>query len=177
MSAHRMISGPKLRRRAVTAAASCCAALLVAPPAWGAPNSDSRGYLDSTARCAAPDSAVVFGYTETSRIAICESPGGALTYRGVRVRDGARLITSATRSADGAFTATRNGVEYLVTAKSLVISTGEKVIRDEPMLDFRRAGASTTPESPATATTTPTTTAPTTPLPPPLPAEVGGGDR
>lgn len=163
MSAHRFT---------LVLAAAGCTGLLAAPTAWAAPNYDDRGYVDSTARCAAPDTAVVFGYTESSRVAICESPDGDLTYRGVRVRDGARLITAATRTDDGAFAAERDGIEYLVTSKSLVVSAGEKVIRDEPMLDFHRAGTSTTPAAPETKST-PTST---TPLPPPLPAEVGAKD-
>ncbi|HEX2211911.1 MAG TPA: hypothetical protein VHH12_00275, partial [Mycobacterium sp.] len=154
MFAHRLHTRPKPHRLVVAAATTACAGLLIAPAAWAAPEADDRGYLNSTARCAAPDTAVVFGYTASSRVAICETPDGEFTYRGVRVRDGARLVTPATRSSDGAFTATRNGIEYLVTAKSLVISSSEKIIRDEAMLDFHRSGTSTTPEARSTPTTT-----------------------
>lgn len=90
--------------------------------------------------------------------------GGKYEYRGVRLRDGAKLIVPATRNDDGAFRVENAGIEYLVTSKSLVLSAGEKVIREEAMVDFHRPGA------PAPAAT-PT---PTTPLPPPLAAEVGG---
>ncbi|BBX16315.1 hypothetical protein CRI77_09250 [Mycolicibacterium duvalii] len=176
MSAY-SITRPALRRLAVAAAAAACAGLLTAPTAGSAPASDSRGYIDSTARCAAPSTAVVFGYTESSRVAICASPDGDLTYRGVRVRDGARLITDASRTDDGAYVAERDGIEYLVSSKSLVVSAGQTVIRDEPMLDFHRAGTgtATTPEPTGESTSKPTATpTSTTPLPPPLPAEVGG---
>jgi hypothetical protein len=54
-----------------------------------------------------------------------------------------------------------------VTLKSLVVSAGNKVIREEPMVDFH--GPETT-QAPAA----PPLTTPTTPLPPPLTAEVGG---
>lgn len=87
----------------------------------------------------------------------------------MRVRDGARLITPASRSSDGTFTATNDGIEYMVTSSALVISAGTRVIRDEAMLDFHRAGTTTAP-SEVTAPTTPST-----PLPPPLPAEEGAG--
>jgi hypothetical protein len=142
---------------------------VTAPLAAAAPASDAQGYEDSTARCANADATVLFGSTEQSRVAICAVPGGKYEYRGVRLRDGAKLIIPATRSDDGAFLAENAGIEYLVTAKSLVVSAGEKVIREEPMVDFHGAesASSTTPKS-----VTPTT--PTTPLPPPLPAEVGG---
>lgn len=97
--------------------------------------------------------------------------GGGYEYRGVRLRDGAKLIIPATRSDDGAFLAENAGVEYLVTSKSLVVSTGEKVIREETMVDFH--GPSSGP-GPGPAASAPKSTTPTTPLPPPLPAEVGG---
>ena len=108
-----------------------------------------------------PNTAVLFGSTDASRVAICKTADGQYEYRGVRVRDGAKLIVPASHSGDG-FVADNDGIIYLVTAKSLVISVGHKVIRDEPMVDFH------TPGTPAPSET------PTTPLPPPLPAEVGG---
>ena len=77
--------------------------------------------------------------------------------------DGAKLIAPAEASQDGAFVADNGGIGYLVTTKSLVVSEGDKVIREEPMVDFHGPQA----QAPAT---TPTST---TPLPPPLPAEQG----
>ncbi|MBX7455046.1 hypothetical protein GR927_44290 [Mycolicibacterium sp. 3033] len=159
------MSLPPRTRGLLAVTASVAALLAAAAPAAAAPAYDSQGYIDSTARCATPSTAVVFGSTSGSRVAICKSTDGDLEYRGVRVRDGARLIAPATQSADGAFTADRDGIEYMVTSDALVISAGEKVIRDEEMLDFHRPGS-------AAATQAPTTSS--TPLPPPLPAEVGG---
>ena len=134
-----------------------------------APATDGQGYVDSTARCASPNAAVLFGSTETSRVVICKTRGGEYEYRGVRVRDGAKLIVPASQSGNEGFVADNDGVTYTVTAKSLVVSAGNKVIREEPMADVHR------PETPAAPAAPPTTTSPTTPLPPPLPAEVGGG--
>lgn len=160
MSSHRTTA----RRVAVAAAAGVALLVVAAPTASPAPAFDSQGYLDSTARCTAPDTVVVFGSTAGSRVAICSTPDGDFEYRGVRVRDGAKLIAEATRSADGAFTASRDGIDYMVTSSDLIISAAERVIRDEPMVDFHRAGSA------ATSIETPT---PTTPLPPPLAAEEG----
>ncbi|MCV7069872.1 hypothetical protein H7H73_04550 [Mycobacterium rufum] len=169
MSSHRAV----LARTALAAAVPAVALLAVAPSRRRAA-SDSRGYIDSTARCAAPATAVVFGSTDGSRVAICRLADGDLEYRGVRVRDGARLITEASQSADGAFTAARDGIEYMVTSDALVISAGEKVIRDEPMLDFHRPGSTSAPSAVTSPGAGPTSSAtPTTPLPPPLPAEKG----
>lgn len=174
MSSHRPPRHP-LALAGVAAIASVPLFLVAAPSASSAPASDSQGYIDSTARCSAPDVMVVFGSTESSRVAICRDTDGEYEYRGVRVRDGARLIVPASRSSDGAFVATNDGIDYLVTPSALVVSVGEKVIRDEPMVDFHEAASSgTSSETPAAAQET--TSTPTTPLPPPLPAEVGGGD-
>jgi hypothetical protein len=155
------------------AAAATCAALLTigVPSAAAAPATDDQGYVDSTARCAEPNTVVEFGSTDNSRIAVCKSSDGEYQYRGVRLRDGAKVILSATRSDDGAFIAKNDGVEYTVAAKSLIISAGEQVIREEPWIDFHGAGAASAPSTSAPSTKA----APTTPLPPPLPAEIGGG--
>lgn len=151
---------------------------LGAPPVWAAPApgaapaSDGQGYLDSAARCG--DAAVAFGSTAASRVAICPTSTGKYEYRGVRIEDGAGLTLPATQSGAGEYTATNDGVTYTVSAKSLVVTVGSRIIREEPMLDFHGSG----PDSPPTDTETPAETpadtpTPTTPLPPPLPAEEG----
>ena len=153
----------------LTVAAAACLALLAfgLPSATAAPAADDQGYVDSTARCTPPSTAVLFGSTDSSRVAICKSSGGQFEYRGVRLSDGAKLIVAASQFGDE-FVADNNGITYTVTAKSLVISQGGNVIRQEPMVDFHR------PETPVGPGPPPSTTTPTTPLPPPLPAEVGG---
>jgi hypothetical protein len=151
-------------------AAACSVAVALAQPAaFAAPATDAQGYVDSTARCAAPSEAVVFGSTANSRVAICTSSGGKLEYRGVRIRDGAKLIVPATRSGDE-FTAENDGITYTVTSRSLEVSAGTQTIREETMVDFHdvqkpSAGPGPSPAEPSTSST---------PLPPPLPAEVGG---
>jgi hypothetical protein len=154
----------------LTVAAAACSVLLAIGTALAAaaPTSDGHGYVDSTARCSAPDTAVVFGSTESSRVAICKTPDGEYEYRGVRLRDGAKLIVPASQSDDGGFVAENDGIAYTVTEDALVISAGSRVIRDEPMVDFHGAEPEAPPASPETPT-------PTTSLPPPLPAEAGGG--
>jgi hypothetical protein len=162
--------------RLTVAVAACSALLAIATSlASAAPGTDDQGYVDSTARCATPSTAIFFGTTETSRVAICKTSGGQYEYRGVRVRDGAKLIVSASQSGDG-YVAENDGVTYKVSAKSLVVSLGNKVIREEPMVDSHMAGTPAAPtEMSAPAAPKPTTTTPAPPLPPPLPAEVGGG--
>ena len=142
------------------------------PQANAAPTSDGQGYVNSTARCGTQDTTVVFGSTDSSRVAICKTPGGGYEYRGVRVRDGAKLIVPAKEAGDGTFEAENYGIVYTVSAKSLVVSQGVQVIREESMVDFHGPEAAAPAPAPP-ATPTPTTS--TTPLPPPLPAERGGG--
>ena len=141
--------------RATVVAAACSVLLAIGlPSATAAPTTDDQGYVDSTARCSSPATAVLFGSTDTSRVAICKTSGGQYEYRGVRVRDGAKLIVPASQSGDG-FVADNDGVTYLLTAKSLVINLGDKVIREEPMVDFHRPGTPAAPAAPP-PTTTPT---------------------
>ncbi len=158
------INMPCLR---IAAAVAACSALATfgSPAAVAAPATDASGYVDSTARCASPNQAVMFGSTATSRVAICETPSGKYEYRGVRLSDGAKLIVPASQTGDE-FTAENNGITYFVSEKSLVISAGTRLIREEPMVDFHQ------PQGTAASAPTPTTS--TKPLPPPLPAEVGG---
>ena len=155
----------------IASAAAAAWSVLVAPSALAAPATDARGYVDSTARCAPPSQPVVFGSTADSRVAICESADGDLEYRGVRLRDGARLIVPASRVGDE-YSADNDGITYFVSSDSLVVSAGTRVVREESMIDFHEVqSAEVPPESPAE------TSAPTTSLPPPLPAEVGGGSE
>ncbi|MCV6982761.1 hypothetical protein H7I53_21375 [Mycolicibacterium pulveris] len=162
--------GPSAFRLLVAALVGAALLAVGIGAAAGAPPSDSRGYVDSTARCASPSTAVVFGSTASSRVAICESADGEYEYRGVRVRDGAKLIVPARPADDGGFTADNKGATYTVTADALTITSGTRVIRTEEMLDFHGSAPSGNPgASPPAATPTSTT-----PLPPPLPAEVGG---
>jgi hypothetical protein len=163
------------------------------PSAAAAPDTDDRGFIDSAARCTTPDVAVAFGKTQSARVAICKTPAGGYEYRGVRTRDGAKLIIPASRSDNGAFIADNDGVTYAVTSKALLVSAGDEVISRESMVEFHEPGTSAAPTE-TSATTAPTTTTPgasptetststpppttttsETPLPPPLPAEVGGG--
>ena len=165
--------------RAVVAAAAGCALFVFGVPSAPAdPSTDALGFVDSTARCAAPDTAVAFGSTATSRVAICKTSSGKYEYRGVRMSDGAKLVVPASASSDGGYVGESDGITYTVTSSSLVVSQGNQVIRREPMVYFHgpktaaAAPGTSAPAAPPPSTATPTAT---TPLPPPLPAEVGGG--
>jgi hypothetical protein len=173
-----MPTSSTILRWSVAAAAGTALLTFGALPASAAPASDAQGFVDSTARCASPNTAVAYGRTDSSRIAVCKSPEGKYQYRGVRVRDGAKLITAATATGDGVFTAANDVATYTVTADALTVTIGEDVIREETMLEFHGPDAPAAPAAPASPGAGPTSAkpTPTTPLPPPLPAEVGGSD-
>lgn len=159
-------------RNAATAAAVLVLLAAGTQQALAAPATDEQGFKDSWASCASPSTAVAFGSTATSRVAVCKSSDGQYQYRGVRVRDGAKLAVDAEPSGNNGFVAEGDGVSYTVTPSALLVSAGEKVIRDEPWQTYSG------PEAPASAAPTPTSSSssePSTPLPPPLPAEQGHG--
>ena len=85
-------------------------------------------------------------------MAICKSPAGQYGYHGVRISDGAKLIASASASADGSYVAKQDGVTYTVTSSALVVSDASGVIRREPMVSFH---GPKTAQAPAGAAQTP----------------------
>jgi hypothetical protein len=165
--------------RATVVAAVGCAMFAYGVPAAADPSTDALGFVDSSARCAAPDTAVAFGSTATSRVAICRTSSGKYEYRGVRISDGAKLVVPASESSDGGFVAESDGITYKVTSTSVVVSEGNETIRRESMVYFHGPNTTAASPGPSTPAATPTqaaapTPTTTTPLPPPLPAEVGG---
>ena len=101
----------------------------------GVPQTDDRGFIDSEVRCEAPESAVAFGRTAQSLVAICVNPDGHYQYRGARLGDNAVLTVVAEPTVPGEYFAQKDGVTYTVTAKELVIKSDEWV-RTEPVLQF-----------------------------------------
>ena len=189
--------------RTLAAAAASAAVAVGVPLAMAAPTavppSDTGGYLDSTARCTAPDAPVLFGATKTSRVAICRTAAGAYEYRGVRVSDGATLIAAAEQVSSNSYAVSNDGVTYTVTPTALSVTANGDTFRTETWTDYHAPATPATAGTSATATTA-TTSKPSTsatsgaqastspsaakttaapssvvPLPPPLPAEVGGG--
>lgn len=179
------ILSPRILPVALASAAAAAAALLV-PTAAADPTetstadypSDEYGYTDSAARCDAAQTVMEFGRTSRALVAICVNPDGQLEYRGVRLSDQAALTMPASRGADGAITASNDGVTYAVTPELLLVSEGDSVLYRDGWIEFQEprfsAGESSSPvtssatptptETPTeTPTTTPTTSPPATP--------------
>ena len=145
------------RKSGLAAAAASALIAVGVPLAMAAPTAvppfDGEGYVNSTARCSKPETAVVFGTTETSRVAICETAAGDFEYRGVRVRDGARLIVAAPQSGD-TFSAESEGVTYTVTTEALSVSVGGDTFRTESWTDFHSPQAPASSSGSSSSTTT-----------------------
>lgn len=169
-----------VRKSGLAAAAAAAVAAVGVPLALAAPTaappSDAQGYLESTARCASSDTAVIFGTTDTSRVAICETPDGDYQYRGVRVSDGARLIAPATKTSAGTFVAKNGGTSYIVTSAALSVTVNGDTVRTESWTDYHgpeapagsgdeTSDSSDSTETSGTSTATSTATSTTTSAP------------
>lgn len=98
---------------------------------------DSRGYVDSPARCGPGQTAVVVGRTALSLAAICTDGRGRYEYRGIRLSDRAVLVLPARSMANGCFGARGDAVDYTVSERKLLLTSGLRVLRDETMVEFR----------------------------------------
>lgn len=129
-----------------------------APYAIAAPTTDqdytvdSRGYVDSAARCDANQELMEYGRTTRALVVICVGSDGQLQYRGVRVSDSAALTMPAGRTADGTVVATRDGVTYAVSPTMFLVSENDSVLYRDSWTEFgqpRFSGG----ETPTTAVT------------------------
>ncbi|WP_142271466.1 hypothetical protein [Mycobacterium sp. AT1] len=124
---------------AVGAAAVTTATGMALPGAAATPPTvptDSQGYVESPARCGPGQSAVVLGRTALSLVAICGDGRGHYEYRGIRLSDRAVLVLPARKMANGCFGASSDAVDYTVSERKLLLSTGLRVLRDETMTEF-----------------------------------------
>jgi hypothetical protein len=105
------------------------------------PDTDDKGFVHSTARCQGTQTAVALGRTARSHVVICGDTAGRYEYLGVRLSDDAVLKTAAETAPTRGFIARHAGVVYAVTATELLVTTGDTVIKREPMLEFRDINA------------------------------------
>ena len=110
-----------------------------APPAAApaGPPTDSRGFVNSTARCEGASALAALGRTQRSLIVICKLPDGRFEYGGVRITDGASLRVGRVTATPAGFIADNDGATYDVSSRGLVVKRGNTVLVSEPMLDYR----------------------------------------
>ncbi|MBI3216875.1 MAG: hypothetical protein HYZ38_23915 [Mycobacterium sp.] len=128
---------------------------------------DSRGYINSSARCDEGQKAVAIGRTQRSKVVICSTSDGGYRYFGVRVSDGAALQADA-EATDTGYQATAEGSTYTVEPSELTVVSEGKVIYRDTWIDFYEPQSSsettsTTSTTAPTSTTVPTSTSTATP--------------
>lgn len=132
---------------------------------------DQRGFVNSAARCDQGQTAVAFGRTQRSEVAICTQTGDSYEYRGVRISDGATLTAAAEATGNGVFTATNDGAVYTVSPEDLVVTSGGKVIYRDTWTEYEAPsfaaehGTTTTSSSTPTTSTSSTSTSSTSATP------------
>lgn len=97
---------------------------------------DDKGFVNSTARCDGAKRAAAIGRTERSVVVICAGDDGRYEYLGVRLSDDAVMRTSAETTPSHGFVAHNASVTYAVSATELLVTEGDSVIKQEPMIEF-----------------------------------------
>lgn len=93
------------------------------PVATASDSAPSANYQSNYESLRCPHRAVLTLQTTQSAVAICDHGTGGYTYKGLRLKDGARIdIDGAMPTASG-FTVTNNGTRYDVSRGGLVINT------------------------------------------------------
>ncbi|AKK30598.1 hypothetical protein AB431_16480 [Mycobacterium sp. EPa45] len=149
-----------------TTSASTSTSSTTSTSSAGAPASfkaDSRGYVDTGARCDENQTLMAYGRTSKSLVVICVKADGGLEYRGVRLSDNAPLHLPITRSSDGTLVASNDGVTYAVSPTQILVSSGDDVIYKDSWIEFKEASfsppsTSGSASTSASATTTVSTT-------------------
>lgn len=101
------------------------------------PAVDARGYVGTTARCAAPRDAAVVARTQRALIAVCSGPGGTFEYHAVRLNDRAVLdLTGVSRNGAG-YVARNGDAVYTLTPKELLVTREGQVIARDAIVDYR----------------------------------------
>ena len=139
-----------------SATTSASATTSTAPTSYRA---DSRGYVDTLARCDDNQTLMAYGRTSKSLVVICVNRDGGLEYRGVRLSDNAPLHLPITRSSDGTLVASNDGVTYAVSPTQILVSSGDDVIYKDSWIEFKEAsfsqsGTSSSATTSGSATTT-----------------------
>ncbi|MCV7214084.1 hypothetical protein H7J51_02155 [Mycobacterium crocinum] len=119
---------------------------------------DSRGYVDTGARCDENQTLMAYGRTSKSLVVICVKADGGLEYRGVRLSDNAPLHLPITRSSDGTLVASNDGVTYAVSPTQILVSSGDDVIYKDSWIEFKEASFSPTSTSSSASTSASATT-------------------
>lgn len=98
---------------------------------------DQSGFIGFGARCRDTQTARAIGRTAGSLVVICLDRAGRFEYHGVRLTDEAALAATAQSSPDRKFVARNHSVSYAVSPTELLVTSGNTVIKREPMVEYR----------------------------------------
>jgi hypothetical protein len=108
------------------------------PPAQPpAPPIDARGFVGSAARCDDAQRAVAAARTARSAVVVCEATDGRISYRGVRLEDGAVLSLYDVRPIPAGFEARNDGTTYRLSPTELVVISGEALQSRDPVVQYQ----------------------------------------
>ncbi len=79
---------------------------------------------------------VAIGRTSKSLIVICQSYTGQFYYKGLGLQNGLSVEVDNLLRIEDKFTASNNGVQYLVDPAALIIAKGPVTVSVEPMLEY-----------------------------------------
>ncbi|MFI9510552.1 serine/threonine-protein kinase [Nocardia sp. NPDC052566] len=109
------------------------------PPLVGTvAGSDGQGFTAGP-RCNSTNPAVTIGRTGRSRFVVCQTGVGRFYYKGLAVSNGNGIeLDDPVPTGNGGFTATnpKDGTEYRISSRALIIVQGGAVVSNEPMLEF-----------------------------------------
>lgn len=127
-------AAPSIVTSTVTDIDTSTATITTERPRPTVPGTDWQGFPESPRCNGADDPAVMIGETTRSRIVICQvgTQAGRLYYKGSA--DGQSVEVDYPQRSGDTFAVTNNGVTYVISPESLVISQGGETVADEPML-------------------------------------------
>lgn len=110
----------------------------VAPqPKPAALATDEHGFVDSAARCNVGQQAVAIARTLRSAIVICRESDGTYEYAATRLHDGASLRLDDVLAIPAGFEARNDGTTYRLSAKELIVITGEDLLSRDAIVEYR----------------------------------------
>ncbi|MCC8930774.1 MULTISPECIES: hypothetical protein [Nocardiaceae] len=115
---------------------------------------DAAGWQGSSARCGAPESAVVTARTVDSLVVVCSGQAG-LVYRGVWLADASPITIEQVGVVGRDYVATNSTVRHQVSATQLTVSSGNSILTQSPFVEYR--GGTPSVGAPATTSLRPTT--------------------
>jgi hypothetical protein len=113
------------------------AAVAAPAPGLGVGGTDAQGFVNYPgARCDSVRPAVAVARTSRSLVSICQAGTGRLSYRAVRLSDGATIELGDPLRIGDLFVVTNGSTSYSLSPGALVITRGTTVLAREPMLEF-----------------------------------------